>query len=358
MAILSTLNVLPKSTRIPSLDGWRGIAILLVLVDHARIALRIDTKPGIYTGQHGVALFFVLSGFLITNRLLAEIEGTGTLSLLDFYRRRAFRLLPCAWAYLVAILLLTVKSNPKPYTDAELVSSLLFFRNFLDPMGTHPLTGHFWSLSIEEQFYLVWPFVLMTFRVTSARWIAAIGAVAVAGYRYMHWSSLSQLPLQSTFGTQLHADALLVGCASALFLPNLRPYLKTWMALPSAVGLLWCMGRYPGLIPLHESVLMALLILTTSFSPLTARLLSLKPLVFLGAVSYSLYVWQQVFMQLIRSSPELFSVYSIAFVVTALASYFLIEKPFISLGRRGAPRLSSKSAHPTPNPSRYYDCAK
>jgi len=87
--------------RIPTLDGWRGIAVLLVLADHVRFALHAEASPGVATGQHGVTIFFVLSGFLITSKLMEEKNATGSIDLRSFYVRRFFRLMPAAWAFLL-----------------------------------------------------------------------------------------------------------------------------------------------------------------------------------------------------------------------------------------------------------------
>lgn len=231
----SALNVLDKSrTRIPTLDGWRGVAILMVLLSHTGIALRgVLTIPHAESiGQHGVAIFFVLSGYLITSRLMQEEEAFGSVSLGSFYIRRFFRLMPCAWTFMLFAFVLTLGAHPRPFTGKDVVASLCFFRNYVETNGAHPITGHFWSLSIEEQFYLVWPSVLIFCGTRWARWAAVAGAAGVALYRLHAWTFLAHQPLQATFGTQYRADALLTGCAGALFLPLLRPYLRSWMIVP------------------------------------------------------------------------------------------------------------------------------
>ena len=143
--------------RIPTLDGWRGIAVLLVLVGH--FSGRVNTgELGWLTliGLHGVAIFFVLSGFLITTILQREFEATGRVDLRRFYLRRFFRLMPCAWCYLLAILgppgLLMRTIVP----GRDLLSCVFFWRNYYhDSAFADAFTSHFWSLAIEEQFYLV-----------------------------------------------------------------------------------------------------------------------------------------------------------------------------------------------------------
>jgi peptidoglycan/LPS O-acetylase OafA/YrhL len=339
--------------RIPTLHGWRGIAILLVILSHAGIALysTLHIPHPDSVGQHGVTIFFVLSGFLITSRFLQEKNATGSINLGSFYIRRFFRLMPCAWLYLLVMLVATAHTNPASYTAQEIWGSLLFFRNYLDPNAIHAITGHFWSLSIEEQFYLVWPALLVLGGVKRARWIAVAGASAIALLRLAHWTALSHAPLAGTFGTQYRADSLLVGCAAALFLPNLRPYLRTWMTLPLLAALAMCMFSYGRLIPMRESIVIALLLAVTSelsTQPLS-RFLEWKPLAFLGTFSYSLYVWQQVFILGVHKVSS-FCISIAILPVVAFCSYELIEKPLIQVGRKLGRRWAQPAPQPLPAP--------
>src|SRR5579871_4680695 len=137
-----------SDSRIPQLDGWRGIAILLVLVSHL---MRWCCPWAFKIGGRGVGIFFVLSGYLITSRLLRENECSARISLRRFYIKRFFRLMPCAWLYLIFLAVLGVLQ------PLEMAGCLFFFRGALPSTPTHILTGHFWSLSIEEDFYLLWP---------------------------------------------------------------------------------------------------------------------------------------------------------------------------------------------------------
>ena len=147
-----TRPALEQGQRIPSLDGWRGIAILLVLFDHIQMPLfGRYARPWMQTGQHGVTIFFVLSGFLITSKLIE-----GPINLRQFYIRRFFRLMPAAWIYLATLLFLNRMTGISFTTWPELHACLFFYRNMVDVPGPG-LAGHFWSLSLEEQFYLVWP---------------------------------------------------------------------------------------------------------------------------------------------------------------------------------------------------------
>ena len=199
--------------RNPILDGWRGIAIALVLVDHIQDSLLHHyVRSWSSTGYHGVTIFFVLSGFLITSKLLE-----GPISFRRFYLRRFFRLMPAAWLFLASLLLLSWLTRNRFTSLAEVAACIFFCRNFFGQMG---VAGHFWSLSVEEQFYLVWPVTLLLAGSVRARWIVGLGAVCCAVFRFLSWGKYSQsFPTGPTF---LHADGLLVGCLLALLLADER----------------------------------------------------------------------------------------------------------------------------------------
>jgi len=321
--------------RISSLDGLRGIAIALVLFDHIQDSLlHRYLRSWTSTGYLGVTLFFVLSGFLITSKLLEP-----PLDLKRFYLRRFFRLTPAAWTYLLVLLILT-HTTGRPYTTlAEVRACVFFYRNFFGFMG---VAGHFWSLSVEEQFYLIWPVTLLLAGVARSRWIALFGAIGCALFRWIFWSRYAHtFPAGPTF---LHADGLMVGCFLAILVsdPNARPTLVRFSkiaAIPALFVLLLCMYFPHEQFLLIEQTCMAVLIAATTFHPrsLFARSLSFAPLAWLGTVSYSVYIWQGLFM-------EWRNVWGIcvALPIFALASYYLIERPTNRLGHR----LTSRRARP------------
>src|SRR5579862_2423913 len=198
--------------RIPSLDGVRAISITLVILSHLvqwkHVSLRV---LGNY-GELGVHVFFVLSGYLITKLLLQEYDRSSTISLQDFYVRRAFRIFPAALVFFV-IAGIFFWHQMRWY---HLATALFYVAN-MDV--TRPwMFGHLWSLSIEEQFYLLWPFVLR-------RW-----------YRHRVWILLCVLLATPLFRTGLYAfrvqggllgslpvfaDQLAIGCLLAIFAPRL-----------------------------------------------------------------------------------------------------------------------------------------
>lgn len=332
------------SRRIPALDGWRGIAISLVLFDHIQFALlHRYARPWAQTGQHGVTIFFVLSGFLITTKLVEE-----PIDLKRFYIRRFFRLMPVAWTFLALLLLFDRLTGLRLTTWAEIRSCLFFYRNFVGMAGGAGGAGHFWSLSLEEQFYLVWPFTLLLAGVRRCRWIAAIGAVTCAIYRWFSWAHYDYNLLDNE--TQVRADAILIGCLLALFLADPRVVstarrLSKILFLPALVVLFFCIYRFHWLPPLYESVSIAVMLAASTLHPkaISTRLLAARPLVYLGAISYSLYVWQEPFM-IATGGFSAVAVLGIALPVCTLSSYYFIERPGIRIGHR----LSTRSAAEVP----------
>jgi peptidoglycan/LPS O-acetylase OafA/YrhL len=227
--------------RIPTLDGWRGIAILLVLITHLQAGLWGHVYGGhrwLDLGQHGVTIFFVLSGYIITAKLLDNEE----ISLKRFYLRRFFRLMPCAWLYLISVAAIA-KIIHVPIIGPDAWSSIFFFRNYLPTADNYTTvcTAHFWTLSLEEQFYLVWPFVLLYAGRKRSLHIAISGAAACAILRLSHWVYYSQT---SGFHTEVRADALLIGCALAMLLKNetIQSWIKSnglWLFCFCAPAYIW-----------------------------------------------------------------------------------------------------------------------
>jgi peptidoglycan/LPS O-acetylase OafA/YrhL len=208
------------STYIPTLDGWRAISIGLVILHHSQIQSHIPILGPLlqslaHIGEVGVELFFAISGLLICSRLLDEESRAGRISVKGFYVRRVFRILPAAIFYLLVIAFLAAL-QVIPVSPADWFASLFFFRNYAmlfeylkhSPLPLHWYTGHFWSLSMEEHFYLVLPAVLVAFKRTR-RWVLAGMAVSVALWR-MVLAHVMHRDYQFNFRTDTHVDALLI----------------------------------------------------------------------------------------------------------------------------------------------------
>ncbi len=322
--------------RIPTLDGWRGIAILLVLLTHLQVGFRnrpIGSYSWLNLGSHGVTIFFVLSGYLITTLLLREER----IDLRHFYVRRFFRLMPCAWTYLLFLVLITHLTGLH-LIGKDLISCLVFLRNYIPPVenNSNALTLHFWSLSIEEQFYLVWPPILAYFgRAWSLR-LAVFGIGSCALFRFLEWNHYNQALLATH--TEVRCDALLIGCALAILLEKdaARIWLgqhSSWIFRIALPAYMWVVYYYHDQAPttLSESLLIAAMIASTSTNEKLAasKVLEWKHLKFLGVISYSLYVWQELFL-----IPHWGIIGPGLLPAVALASWVFLEQPGIRFGRR------------------------
>ncbi len=341
---MTTLSNAQAAHRIPTLDGWRGIAILMVMMSHVLPGYlgHPSWQQWLNLGQHGVQIFFVLSGYLITTNLLREPK----IHLGRFYIRRFFRLMPAAWTYLLFLGVLAVGTHMKTL-GSDIWSCLFFFRNYVPETVANTCTEHFWSLSLEEQFYLAWPPILALLGRKRAAWVAAAAVVALSIYKIFAWSR------PHTFfvfqHTEFRADGLLVGCLLAIVLE--RDAIRSWLtqhATPAfwigSLLLALTIYRYQndGFMTLHESLLIAVVIACSSLSPqmLPGRILESSLLKSTGVMSYSLYLWQGLFL---RSTWGAFGplVLGAAFIL----SWRFIEQPGIQFGRK---LLSKRQEAPTP----------
>ncbi|HEX5353913.1 MAG TPA: acyltransferase [Rhodanobacteraceae bacterium] len=342
--------------RIPSLDGIRAILILVVLYAHASstrdFPVSIVGKYGGWFGDVGrlcVLVFFVISGFLITSMLMREGETTGTISLKRFYLRRVLRIFPAFYAFILA-LAIAVWLGAIHLTGRDFAFALTYTVNYVPRPPW--LTGHLWSLSVEEQFYLLWPLTLLVLRERRALIlaVAAIFAGPLVRVAIREW--IFHVDPHS-FGGMTNSFPAMVdypatGCALAL----LRPWLLTrtwylrltasrWLGLVIPLVLLINhLGNHTTNILLGSPVMnvcIALLIesSTRHAGSLAGRFLNWKPIAFLGVLSYSLYMWQQLFLDhQSRAWMNAFPQNLVFAFLAALASWFLIERPFVRLRGR------------------------
>jgi peptidoglycan/LPS O-acetylase OafA/YrhL len=346
---------------IPSLDGWRAIAIFLVLEAHNQPwSFGVINNHWLWLwGGRGVDLFFALSGFLICTRLLREEERVGAISLRSFYTRRLFRIQPAALMYLGVVLVLTLCGSVQRVFSG-LLSAVLMFRNYYPIHVSSWETGHFWSLSAEEHFYLFLP----GFLVLCKRYRLAILSFLVVAFdlwrvfelqpeRLVHLSPLIFLH------TDIVIDGILLGCVFAIVVRKRRfrefasAYLYPWVALSyAAVAFTFLEVHH---FQWEHTIIISvfpILIVSTALHPsaLTTRLLELPPVRFLGKISYSLYLWQQIFFnRYVTPAPHSFRsrvllCWCVAFGC-AIASYYLIESPMIKVGHKIAKRFDLKARH-------------
>jgi peptidoglycan/LPS O-acetylase OafA/YrhL len=336
---------------VPTLDGWRAVAILLVILSHW--LSRTGYPRALELGFTGVLLFFAISGFLITSRIVEEDALSGAISFRKFYVRRFFRILPPAIFYLVVIALLGLLSIV-PFSLVETLKALFFLRNYTPFDVSFPPTwysGHFWSLSVEEHFYLLWPAIFVIAGIKRARWVAPSLAVATILWRQAddHFNFFSRFfdaaTVRQAYRTDHLADVLLWGCTLALLL-GVRPWNVRLPrgAANAGVVLIACFAVWSTYSPTYKHLArpvlffaMTLLIGLTICDPTSwvGQLLEWAPLRFIGRLSYSLYLWQQLFFPdvpifRLQGAPWNF----VGLGACALLSYHLIERPFIHLGHR------------------------
>jgi len=337
------------SNHIPALDGWRGVAILLVLVDHSTEGINFGRIDHFFRlGATGVALFFALSGFLITTRLLEEKQRHGKIRLDKFYVRRVCRLIPASLTYLIVIGILTL-AGVLTVTREQWFGSLFFFRNYLpmDWPGGGWFTAHFWSLAVEEHFYLIWPTLLI---LSGGRAIVpAAGAVAVAVWRYvdLHYHVV-HATLWFPGRTDVRLDGLLWGCVLAILLQrsDFKRWISrfyTWWLWVAGIGLYIASNLLSGRhnYSPYEPALIALIIIwpVLNSESWVAKMLDLQPVKWVGHLSYSLYVWQQLWL-VFPDTPARFGLFQklpvnlLCIFASASLSYYLIEKPMVNFGHR------------------------
>jgi peptidoglycan/LPS O-acetylase OafA/YrhL len=332
---------------LPSLDGLRAVSIILVLLGHAggtRGFPKVNLQIGDYA-HLGVVVFFVISGFLITTLLMHEFDTTRRISLQLFYARRSLRIFPASYFYLCVICLLSA-SNILHLTRTDFWHALTYTVNFLP--GRSWQIGHLWSLSVEEQFYLLWPFAFAASGPRKANWVAWAVIVLAILARTVNRVFLIGTPYHDLEMFPMVADSLASGC----LLAKLRGWLEgqawyirlfdpSWSLVVLALVLvLNRLSGYTIVSVLGASIInfgLAFLIHRSVYlagSPV-GRLLNWKPLAFVGVLSYSLYLWQQLFLD--RASSAWMNAFpqNLAFAITAaLASYFLLEKPLLGLRHR------------------------
>ncbi len=335
----------PRHRFVPALEGLRGVAVLLVVAFHAG-------TPWMPGGFVGVEVFFVLSGFLITTILLREIDATGGLSLLPFYLRRAWRLLPALVLLLGCILALWLLLGEwqEFATSAEgAVAALFYFTNWADLFGWQTgFFSHTWSLSIEEQFYLVWPLVLLAIVRRTGRYAMwAVAALALALWVRNALLAPHVDPIALYLGTFSRAPALLAG--AVLGIAYLRypavvdrgaraaggasaGLAAAGIGLASLVAspqqpLMYVVG-FP-LVGLASVVLIAASL--GSESTALHRALGSWALRYVGRISYGLYLWHYPVFLLLNPSPwwiKLTLGTAVSMAIAAL-SFHHLERPLL-----------------------------
>lgn len=319
--------------RIPSLDGIRAISIVLVVLGHwAELRYHSDIAGAF--ANLGVRIFFILSGYLITTLLLEERDKTRTINLRKFYIRRAYRILPAAFAFM----LVTFAFFWHDLRWYHMAAAALYVTNF---DFSHPwFLGHLWSLSVEEQFYLLWPGVLRKWYAQRV-WIV-LGVIAMAPLFRIATHVLG-LHGRSDETFPAVADILAFGCLLAFFSKRI-PNISSRMAVLTLVPVM-LVPIYVGVRHFHITAMLLFVwwpLMHTCIAGLILHavrrpyfLLNIRPAVWLGQISYSLYLWQQLFVFGEHPRPWYSAVFAVA---AASASYYLIEQPMLRLRERSRDR--------------------
>jgi peptidoglycan/LPS O-acetylase OafA/YrhL len=336
-------------TRLPALDGLRALAVVAVVVYHTW------TGPAHGGGDVGVDVFFVLSGYLITSLLLAERERTGRIDLLAFYRRRALRLLPAlgAGVLLGLVLALMAGTDMLGATAAQALAAVLYVANWWDIGHAPNLLSHTWSLSIEEQFYVLWPLLLWALLAVRGRRLALGVALALSVAMLAERVVVTGSP--AYFRLDTRADALLIGCGTALLtsLGAFRAIRSATLERIAVVGgvtlfalieLIAKPADLPFEVPTVIALAAAAVLVGVAGAPqgATARLLSLRPLSWLGQRSYGVYlyhypIWAGLVMpRLGADGPWVLVATGSLTLVAAALSYRYLERPFLRLKNRAA----------------------
>ena len=314
----------------PDLDGLRAIAVALVIVTHAKWPWPNNG------GDTGVTAFFVLSGFLITNLLVSQRERQGRIHILAFYRRRIIRLGPALLGVLAFTLVFGMAVGWGPGRDWQvgIVSSLAYVSNWVQvgDVNIDPL-GHTWSLAIEEQFYLIWPAVLILLR-GRALVFAIVVIIAVSLIRIVATGPFEY------FSTAARVDAILVGCVLALVGAS-------WSRWYAAAGLA-ALIAVSFLDVSHDIAIPAAIVATAAI--IGGRFEPLGRLAPAGLRAYSLYLWNWP-MTILFGSAAL--VAPLMTIVIGELSFRFLEAPFLHRGKasRAADKAAPMGSVASPSPT-------
>lgn len=343
---------------IPGFDGLRAVSVLLVVMNHAGIQ---DLLPDgdfwqvhfwrLICGETGVMVFFVLSGFLITRLLLTEKAEKGKIDVLKFFGRRFLRLMPALFMFLLVITVLhqtgIVNVNSRAF-----LAAMFYFYNFLPQEFNVVELTHTWSLAVEEQFYLIWPFlirfcparifpvVLLFLLFAGLLFLIALPGIRIGtangevllteAYRPMRWLLPAAIPILfgalfawKSFGQ--HRPIALFSLKNAWLIGGLL-FLSPLFAEISVMHLTW----------FSQSLGVSFMLAGIYYAPtsLLTQILEWKPLRFTGQLSYGIYIWQGLFLRTGPGSEHWFQSFPQNMVLSlfaALLSYFLVERYFLKL---------------------------
>ncbi|MCR8561852.1 acyltransferase [Mucilaginibacter sp. BJC16-A38] len=369
-AEITTIPEIVRGSYFPALDGLRGVAVMMVILYHFGANRFLRPFHILINGDMGVDIFFVISGFLITTLLLKERVIYGRVSLKRFYIRRAFRIIPAAYLFLIVMIILALFFK-YGVSASDFIASFLFYKNL--PYWEEPYMGHFWSLAAEVQFYLIFPF-LLTLNVN--RYLVIIGSIVLV------------MPLISIMG-YYHADFLFSNHFIQM-ITKITMYTFWKGPFIILIGSLFAVLLFKGVIKIKKQggnyllsfilLIIAITISSTSFTfytkyaseylsailigwvillnlgkrNLLSAVLGSQVLVKIGVISYSLYLWQQLFIgnrfrlqwvtHLHTTLPAVLILIKLASLfMIAFASYYFVEMRFLKIKYKYEPGGKPKS---------------
>lgn len=376
------MNQNENTKRLPSLDGWRALSIIFVLGYHSRVVTgfpktMVSIFNWLFDGDLGVRIFFVISGFIITYLLLQEFNRNGSINLRNFYIRRALRILPVYYVYILVVFLLQ-KFTPWHQSLSAWIANLTFTTNFF---GSSWTTGHLWSIAVEEQFYLLWPCLLVwgvlkkknrnDYYILGVPLVVAPLARVISyicnhgvNHASMNFRVFNSIiffiknasvisPFFQVYSFINYFDSLAVGCIAAILFTKKRCQID--VVFNQFKTIVFCVGLSLILIPHFlvnfsligfitlpfgatlQAIGFSILLLQSVSSPQLYKPLNWPFIKTLGVLSYSVYIWQMIFC----SNPNDFGIsnhwfitfpgWILASYLIAFCSYYGLEKPFMQL---------------------------
>jgi len=352
------IPLLLKSKKLASLDGLRGVSIAFVIFSHFIYVTAFNEQTNF--GMVGVDIFFVISGFLITTLLLKEQVLNGRISLRKFYIRRALRILPVVVLFLTVLLILNQLFQLK-IGARSFLASILFIRNLPVPNCNDWQTAHFWSLGVEEQFYLIFPFLIARMKLKNYRNFIVFLICLIPIVNYVYYNEVGIFVSNRIVHNITGVFANLLGKGTALILVgSLLSVLmfgqSKWLSFVSRsnprilslfIFVLAIFVRIPSSIlfiqyfseEVFAFLIGIVIILNLKGDNYLAKFLNLKWISFIGVLSYSLYIWQQIFTHEQPWSHSFPGSGSVLFnlpllILVGFISYHFYEKKFLLLKSR------------------------
>lgn len=330
------------------IDGLRAIAVLPVILFHAGI-------PMFGGGFVGVDVFFVISGFLVSGIVMRELDSE-SFSIIDFYERRARRIMPALLAMIIvstAVAMILLRPGELVEFTNSIISTLLFYSNiffwqtsgYFDTAAELKPLLHTWSLSVEEQYYVIFPLALVLIKRLNKKYVnPALVIALICSLALAHWGSTNK-PLGSFYLLPTRAWELLAGALAAVYCtyPSSSGNTKLKSEVMSLLGLALILGSiflysrstpFPSLYTTAPVLGTTLVLIFANKDNLAGRLLSRAPLTGIGLISYSAYLWHQPIFAFFRvqsgghASPEVLAALTLPVLFLAYISWRFIEGPF------------------------------